>query len=147
VTLVLQGLSLPFILKIMGIDKVGQSERYKEHITELQARVQMITAALNWLESYVKKIASNKKLLPEVSHHIYEYQMLKKHLESRILDHDGKSVHDEQAEIKKDLSLLCQIIEIEKAELSRLWLEDKINLRTRNKLVATLDHQIQRYLI
>ena len=58
-----------------------------------------------------------------------------------------QAAHDEQAEIKEDLSLLLQIIEVEKEELSRLWLEEKINLRTRNKLLATLDHQIQRHLI
>src|SRR5262249_555223 len=47
-TLILQGLSLPYILKKMGIDKVGQSERYVEHLSELQARIQMINAALKW---------------------------------------------------------------------------------------------------
>lgn len=147
VTLVLQGLSLPLILKKMGIDKVGQSERYAEHMTELQARSQMITAALNWLESYIKKIEHDNALRPEVSWHIYEYQTLKKHLESRIAGHDGKSSHDEQAEKKADLSFLLQIIEVEKSELSKLWLEEKINLRTRNKLLSMLDHQIQHRLI
>lgn len=147
VTLVLQGLSLPYLIKKLGIDKVGRSERYKEHMTELQARVKMITAALNWLERQTKKMGNNKTLISEISHHIYEYKMLKKHLESRIVDHDEKSVHDEQAEMKKDLSLLLQLIEVEKTELSRLWLEEKINLRTRFKLLATLDHQIQRHLI
>jgi len=146
VTLVLQGLSLPFILRKLGIDKVGQSERYTEHMTELQARVQMIKAALNWLEKCKKKIKNNKKLSLDVSLYIYEYQMLKKQFESRILDHDRISVHDEQAEIKEKLSLLFQVIEVEREELSRLWYEERINLRIRNKLLATLDHQIQHHL-
>ncbi|OAI49153.1 hypothetical protein AYO45_03135 [Gammaproteobacteria bacterium SCGC AG-212-F23] len=147
VTLILQGLSLPFILKKIGIDKVGQSERYKEHMNELQARALMITAALHWLEKYIEKAKNNKQLSSEISQHIHEYQMLKKHIERRILNHDGISLHDEQNEIKEDLSFLMQIIEVERIELAKLWSEEKINLKTRNKLLATLDHQIQRHLI
>jgi len=148
VTLVLQGLSLPFILKKMGIDKIGQKERYTEHMTELQAKKQMIQAALTWLKKYKGQIKNNKKLCTEVSQHILEYEMLNEQFASRISDHDGQMVvHDEQAEIQEKLSLLLQIITVERAELTRLWLEEKINLRTRNKLIATLDHQIERYLI
>jgi len=147
VTLVLQGLSLPFLLKKIGVDKVGKSERYREHLTELQARMQMIQAALSWLEGRKVKIKSNQKLLSEITQHILEYQMLKKQFESRILDHDGISPHDEQAELKEKMSLLLQLVEVERAELSRMWQEEKINLRTRNKLISTLDHQIQRHLI
>jgi CPA1 family monovalent cation:H+ antiporter len=131
----------------MGIDKVGRSERYAEHMTELQARSQMISAALNWLENYIKKIEHDNAIRPEVSWHIYEYQTMKKHLESRIAGHDGKSFHDEQAEKKADLSFLLKILEVEKSELSKLWVEEKINLRTRNKLLSMLDHQIQHRLI
>ncbi len=79
--------------------------------------------------------------------HIYEYQMLKNHLESRILEHDGNHFHDEKTEMKDDVSFLLKIIEVEKAELSKMWSEEKINLKTRNKLLSTLDHQIQRHLI
>ncbi len=147
VTLILQGLSLPFLIKKMGIDKIGESERYTEHLTELQARVQMVVAALNWLERQIQKFQNNKEILAKISSHFREYQELKKHLEARIADHDGKKIHDEQAELKKDLSFLIKVIEIEKAELAKLWQEEKINLRTRNKLIATLDHQVQRHLI
>lgn len=147
VTLIIQGLSLPFILKKMGIDKVGESERYTEHLTELQARVQMIEAALNWLESYKEKVKDDKKLLLEVSVHLYEYRMLKVTFESRILEHDKTLFHDENIETREKLSLLLQITEAEKEELTKLWQEDKINLRTRNKLLATLDHQVQRHSI
>lgn len=146
-TLILQGLSLPFIVKKLGVDKIGQSEKYAEHMTELQARLRMIQVAIDWLESYIKQAENDKKLKHEVARHIYEYQMLKKQLESRIFNHDGKSDHDEQAELKEDLSLLLQIIEAERAELSKLWREEKINLRTRNKLLSVLDHQIQRHMI
>jgi monovalent cation/hydrogen antiporter len=147
VTLILQGLSLPFVIKILGIDKIGESERYKEHMTELQTRIQMINAALHWLQKYKDNIKKDKKLLTEVSMYIAEYQMLKNRFESRILDHDGQLIHDEQLELKQQFSLLCQIIEVEKATLEKLWRENKINLQTRNKLATNLDHQIQQHLI
>lgn len=147
VTLVLQGLSLPFILRKLGLDKLGQTEKYTEHLTELQARLQMIQAAIDWLETYIKQVNEDKKLMHEIARHLYDHQMLKKQLESRILSHEGETVHDEQAEMKEDFSLLLQIIEAERVELSRLWREEKINLRTRNKLISLLDHQIQRHMI
>jgi CPA1 family monovalent cation:H+ antiporter len=147
ITLVLQGLSLPFILKAIGIDKVGQSERYKEHLTELQARRQMVQAAIDWMEKYKEEIKHHKKLLADISLLIYEYQRLKKDLGTQIYDHDGLSAHDEEAEIKEQTFLLLQIIDVEKDEISKMWHDDKINLRTRNKLIAVLDHQIQRHAI
>lgn len=147
VTLVFQGLSLPYILKRIGIDKVGQSERLKEHLSELQTRQQMAVAALNWLEKNLKKAKNDKKLFSDVSRYIYEYTMLIKHLETRISSHNGSSFHSEQIEIDEELSLLVQIIEAERTELSKLWVDGKINLRTRNKMVSMLDHQIQRHII
>lgn len=146
VTLVLQGLSLPYFLKKMGVDKLGQSERYKEHMNELQARIKMIRAALNWLQQYKKQMKHDKKLSSEISMYIYQYELLKRQYEAEVLDHDGKTIYDEEYELKEKLSLLFQILEVEKAELARLWSEDKINLKTRNRLVSILDHQIQRYL-
>lgn len=147
VTLILQGLSLPLIIKKLGIDKIGESERYSEHMTELQARIQMINAALHWLQEYQKEIKQDERLMTEVSMHIYEYQMLKKQFETRISDHDVQLIHDEQSELKEKLSLLCQVMAVEKAALEKLWRENQINLKTRNKLATILDHQIQRHLI
>jgi monovalent cation/hydrogen antiporter len=147
VTLILQGLSLPLIIKKLGIDKIGESERYTEHLSELQARVAMINAALRWLHEYKQGIKYNKKLAAETDMSIYEYQMLKKQFESRILDHEGQLTHDERSELREKLSLLCQVIEVEKTELEKLWRENQVNLKTRNKLATILDHQIQRNII
>jgi Na+/H+ antiporter len=147
VTLVLQGLSLSFIIKKLSVDKIGESERYREHMSELQATVQMTTAALDWLQKYKEGAKGNKKLLAEISRYISEYQMVKKQLESRILKHEDQSTHDEKSELKEKLFLLCQIVQVEKEELSKLWQEGQINMKTRNKLVAILDHEVQRYLV
>lgn len=146
-TLILQGLSLPWILKKTGIDKISQSERYAEHISELHAREHMLDAALHWLHQYKKESKHNQKLLTEIAVHTAEYQHLKSVLHTQISEHAQITEHDEDAEIKARVSLLLQVSTVEKAELTRLWREDKINLRTRTKLMAMLDHQIQQHKI
>lgn len=148
VTLVLQGLSLPWIMKKFGYDKVGRSERYQEHLSELNTRVQMMHAAHNWLHEFRKEIREDKLLLDEIDFHIREYQDLLKKFQDRISIHDGGlDNHDEILERKDSMFLLRQIVKAEKKELLRLWREDKINLRTRNKLLSMLDHQLQRYVL
>ena len=142
---VLQGLSFPWIIKKMGVDRIGQSEKYQEHLSELDARLKMIYAALGWLRHYKKEIRHDKKIYNEVNYHILEYRILEKKFRSRISGHVDKDRHDEKNEMKNSIFLLQQIIKVEEGELLRLWREDKINLRTRNKLLSVLDHQIQRF--
>jgi monovalent cation/hydrogen antiporter len=146
-TLVLQGLSLPFILRKMGFEKVSQAERYKEHMSELTARVQMIRAALSWLNEYKDKNKDKKGLCDEVDYQVMEYKMLEKKYTNRISNHEKQAYHDEKLEIKESMSLLLQVIKVEKTELLRLWREQEISLGTRNKLLSLLDHQIQRFKI
>jgi CPA1 family monovalent cation:H+ antiporter len=146
ITLVLQGLSLPYVLRKIGIDRVSQSERYKEHLSELQTRVRMINAALKWLKEQKSQVENDEKLLNQLSLYAHEYRRLKHQFKSRILDHDHQPIHDEEAEKNADLSLLYQLVEVEKSVLLKLWRENKINIRTRNKLVAILDHQLHRLI-
>jgi monovalent cation/hydrogen antiporter len=145
-TLILQGLSLPYLIKKMGLDKVGQYERYREHLAELNARKQMILAALNWLQQYKQEFEKGDKLLDEIDFHINEYRMLKAQYKDRLRKHDHNYFRDEQKEMQNKMHILNQAINVEKAELLRLWQEEKINLKTRNRLLSMLDHQVQRFL-
>ncbi len=144
-TLIVQGLSLPYFMKKFGLDTIGQNEQYTEHLSELHARAQMIRTAFEWLQQYKHQIKDDKKLLDEVNFYINEYQTLLKKYQNRISEHDGKDFHDENIEAKDSASLLLQIVKVEQKELLRLWREEKINLRTRNKLLSLLDHQVQRF--
>lgn len=147
VTLIFQGFSLPFIIRKLGFEKIGQKERYKEHLSELAAKAKMIHQGLKWLRQYRKEIKENDKLYDEVTYHIHEHKSLEKQYKNRIADHHDEAFHDEALEVKGSVSLLLQVIKIEKEEVLRLWQEEKINLRTRNKLLALLDHQAQRFLV
>lgn len=141
-TLVLQGLALPWLIKVIGIEKLAKCEKYHEHIHELMARKKMISAVLHWLIQYRKKIKKDPIALEEVNFHIQRYKMLRTQLKTRIAQHDGGISHDEQAEIEQETSLLLQIIEVERSELMQLWRDEKVNLTVRNKLIDRLDHRV-----
>ena len=144
-TLLLQGLTLPWLLKITGISQHGVREQYNQHLSELNARVDMIEAVLHWLMQHKKEIRDNQKLLDEVELRIKEYQMLKLRLEERIIDHNNHNMeHDEKQEIYDEIVLLTQINDIERSELLRLWRQEKININIRNKLLDQLDHGSKR---
>ncbi len=140
-TLLLQGLSLPWLLKVIGIKARGQREEYDEHLSELSARLKMTKAVLRWLTAYKQQAKENTKLLDEIKLHNREYRRLRTQLKERIATHDGSLVHDEQAEIRDEVFLLTQMIEIEKTALLQLWRKEKINLTVRNKLLDRLDHR------
>ena len=140
ITLLLQGLTLPWLLKVLGMHKHGQREKYDEHLAELSSRLRMSEAALLWLSEYKEQMKDNKKLLAEIKLQIREQEMLKKQLEERIQGHDGNIIHDESAEMKEEVFIFTEIIEVQRTELLQLWREDKINLNVRNKLLDRLDH-------
>jgi Na+/H+ antiporter len=140
-TLLLQGLTLPWLLKAIGISKYGQCEKYTEHLAELSARKKMSKAVLRWLVAYKEKIKEDQKLLDGVKLYIREYRMLRTQLRTRIDGHNNELPHDEKSEVMDEIFLLSQIIEIERTELLRLWRKEEINLTVRNKLLERLDHR------
>ncbi|MFI4955190.1 MAG: cation:proton antiporter, partial [Gammaproteobacteria bacterium] len=139
-TFVLQGLTLPWLLKMLGAKKYGEMEENDEHLSELAARLVMAKGVLRWLLEYHKQVADNPKLSDEVKLYISEYRMLKNKLSIRIKNHNDNIAHDEMLEVKDEVFLLSQIIEVERSELLRLWHTEKINIETRNKLLSRLDH-------
>jgi monovalent cation/hydrogen antiporter len=140
-TLLLQGLALPWLVKIMGIEKISQCEHYTDHLAELNARKKMITAVLHWLYQYKKQIKSNESLYKEVRLNIELYKLEKLKLTNRLVEHTHPSVHDEEAEIADDTNLKIQILEIERNTLINLWKIEKINFAVREKLLEQLDHR------
>ena len=57
--------------------------------------------------------------------------MIKSRLEDRIFGHGDSLEHDEAAETHTENFLISQIIEVERAELLRLWRVDKISLKVK----------------
>ncbi len=139
-TFVVQGLALPGIIKLIGVEKISQCEQFSEHVAELKTRKKMIVAVLRWLKFYKKQIKPDKRLYEEVKIHIDYYQMQKVKLKERLFEHTYSEEHDEEAELIEDASLQFQILEIERAEVLGLWRKGEISLAVREKLLDQLDH-------
>lgn len=94
VTLVLQGLSLPLILRLVGFDQVGKKERYQEHLAELDARTMMVNSALDWLYEYQEDMKHNKKRSAEIEFYIHQYEEISKQYKKRIAKHEKTTTRD-----------------------------------------------------
>jgi CPA1 family monovalent cation:H+ antiporter len=140
-TLILQGLTLSWVLKVIGINKYGQREKYNEHVTEIYTQTQMAKAVLRWLIGYKKRVRDNPQLLDEIKLHIREYKMLRNQLKAKMTSHSDGVIHTDEGEGIDETFLLSQIIEVERAKLLELWRDEKINLSTRNRLLDKLDHR------
>jgi len=150
VTFVVQGLTLPWLIKKIGVQKLGQYETYSEHLLELYARKKMATAVIYWLKEYKNQVKDNSKLLDQIKIYLLEYKMIKSYLKERIEIHDSNtardsiiSKHDEQEEVERVNFLLSQIIEVERSTLMALWEKEKISFDTRNRLIEKLDHHVK----
>jgi len=141
-TLLLQGLSLPFVLKRIGIDKHGKQEKYNEHMSELAARLDITESVLSWLNTYRGKIVNDPKMMEKLELQIMEYEMDKAHLKERIEMHYTEAEHDVKKEVKDEISLIVKIIAVEKKQLLNLYRDGKISLDVRNKLLSRMDHKI-----
>ncbi|MES2219052.1 MAG: Na+/H+ antiporter [Pseudomonadota bacterium] len=143
VTLLVQGLTLPWLLKVINVRKYGQREKYNEHLAELNARMQMTKAVLRWLKEYKKEVQDDPKYLAETKLHIQEYKMLKTQLMERIKGHHDEDLdHDEALEAREEICFLEQMINIERQELIKLWRKEKVNITVATKLLNKLDHRI-----
>jgi CPA1 family monovalent cation:H+ antiporter len=142
-TLVVQGITLPWLIKLLGMHKFGRRDVYTEHLTELSVRLKMTKAALNWLHVYVNEAKEDPKIMNEVELYIHQYELLASQLEERVAAHDDRHIHDGKSEARQEIFILAQIIEVERVALLQLWHDKKINLTIRNRLLDRLDHRVK----
>lgn len=143
VTLLFQGLSLPWLLKLIGINTYGEKERYEEHLTEIKARLHIAKSVLRWLADYKRQIDDVPELIDEVKLYRHHYRLLKSRLQRRLDHHVIDDEHDELAELQFEIALHTKIIEFERELLFKLWHAEKISFAVKNKLLEKLDHRIK----
>lgn len=144
-TLFIQGLTLPWVMKRLGVHRHKLKEKYSEHISELSARVALMKAVLHWLKKYIKMIKNNPDLSIQVHLHIKQYQLLKKQLIEQIKNHSEYVDHDERLELQNEILLASQILEVERAELDRLWHKEEISYAVKSKLLQQLDFRARHF--
>lgn len=138
-TLLLQGMALPWVLKLVGIRRFGQHEKKSELLSALHARLAMTEAALGWLYENIKKTSNVQLLHDEIDLRIREYQAIQKQLAESVISINNHLPSDERKELKDTLFLSSKLIDIERKELARLWEEGKINQVVKRKLGHYLD--------
>jgi CPA1 family monovalent cation:H+ antiporter len=144
-TLLLQGMTLPWLMSVLKVKDLALQEKYDEHLHELKVRLKLINSVLHWLIQTKKQNKEDPRLCDELSLYTQQYRMLKRQFKERIQQHDGVTVHDTILELKNSVYLSSQIIEVERTELLRMWREDKVSYTVKNKLLQQLDHLSRRY--
>jgi len=144
-TLLIQGLSLPAMIKLLGLNKTGRQECYDEHLSEMTARLKIAKTVLRWLEKYKYEVKDNPDLYEKTQLRIREYQLRIQRLETSLTNHSDQEKHDTLQEFRESSRLSALINEIERHELLRLWRENKISFDVKTKLLQQLDHHYKRF--
>lgn len=141
-TLILQGLSLPWLIRKTGVCRHTRNEAHQETSSEIRTRLIMTEAAIDWLNHYMTEASAkeNNLLLEEIVMHLNNYEKLKQNLSLRLTHYQGAEITEEYS-VTDEINLSHQTVEIEKEILIRLWHEEKISLRVRNKLLQELDYR------
>jgi monovalent cation/hydrogen antiporter len=127
-TLVGQGLTLPLVIRWLGIGHHGRAEHRREQEAELAARNEAIGASRRHLE----KIASERKLGPE----IVEFLNARHDHRERLIPHDL----DESLEMLRLANeARMELIEAERNFLYELLRDGKITDESRRRLERELD--------
>jgi CPA1 family monovalent cation:H+ antiporter len=137
-TLVIQGLTLPWILKILNLHKRSQYERYTDNRTELLARLKMTQTALEWLK---KELALEDITKEEITTLIQDYSLREKKITERLKYCDLPEPKSKKYQQKKITPLGVTLLRVEKEELHQLFKNEKITHAIRNKLLDELDHR------
>jgi len=140
-TLIVQGLSLPLILKLLDVPFYGQREKHDEELVELWAKLKITMNVIRWLSQYQHSVKKNEALLEEVQEQIQKYQLAKNQLRMRIKNHNSSLVPHEKKSVEDKAVLASQLIEIERDVLLRLWNKEKINHTVKNRILSQLDHR------
>ncbi len=146
VTLILQGLALPLVLRTLGLIQQGQHEKHLELLSELKARETMARAVLDSLQHYRQQVLEDEKLLGVIDIRIQEYVNLRNHLQKAIKGHDTHIFKEEESELKELMLVSSQITEVERLTLLNLWDKEKINIFVKNKILNQLDRRSRKII-
>lgn len=135
ITLVVQGSTLPFLIRRLGLDREGQVEDHRSTAVEYQARVRVLEAGMKRLEELVRA----RKISPEWGarqrRELRErVQTYKRHGAARV-NVDARSLA--QAELQG----LVESGEAQRAEMLRLRREGKIDDHILHRIERDLDQQ------
>jgi CPA1 family monovalent cation:H+ antiporter len=136
-TLILQGLSLPGLIRYFHIDQEGRSERSEDGHQEVEARRQAAEASLAFLADKRKEGAYPEDLLSRLEEQYrYRGEQFRAHLGG---DHDGAVAHGTRI-----FNVQTELIETERQVMIKLRNEGIIDDRILRRVEKDLDLQEMR---
>ena len=131
VTLVVQGLLLPSVIRILGLANAGRRERHDDRAEEQEAR----RAAIETVIAEIERLASDRGLPDDVivplrNHHRERLR----HIEHRS---DGDGNHRATSAIHNELEML--LIDAERQRINQLFREGKLKDEARRRIERELD--------
>jgi CPA1 family monovalent cation:H+ antiporter len=131
VTLVVQGLLLPLIIRALDLADAGRRERERDHHHELAARQEGVTAALECLD----RLAREDKLPEELVRPIRaEHRERLRHIDNRTR---GDEAHRKQTELHDEIE--AKLIAAERQRVNELYREGKLIDEARRRIERELD--------
>jgi monovalent cation/hydrogen antiporter len=131
VTLVGQGLLLPAVIRMLGLDHAGRLERHANKAEEHKARRLGIEAAIERLEQLV----SERRLSEEIVHPLRaRHHDRLRHIERRS---DGDDGHRKLTELQEEIELL--LIAAERKHVNELYRSGKLKDEARRRIERELD--------
>jgi monovalent cation/hydrogen antiporter len=131
VTLVGQGLMLPWVIRKLGLANAGRRERAQDRVEEHQARLQSIEAAIARLDEF----SSERKLSAEFIGPVRDGQSDRlKRLRNRV---DGDDAHRKLTELHDEIQVL--LIASERERINELYRRGKVKDETRRRIERELD--------
>jgi CPA1 family monovalent cation:H+ antiporter len=131
VTLVLQGLTLPAVIRALGLaeEKTGSME-------EQQARHMMLTAAVEHLEKIDRKSVEQQSAWEDISRH---YQQRLSTIQQRAAGERSGPENALTKELRHSRQLTKELRTVERASLQQLYQDEKISDTVLRKLERELD--------
>ena len=131
VTLVGQGLMLPWVIRALGLAHAGRRERHTERAEEHMARRQAIEAAIERLD----QLAAERHLSEEIVQPIRSHHRDRlKHIKNRS---DSDDSHRKLIELRDEIELL--LLAAERQKINELFRSGKLKDEARRRIERELD--------
>jgi monovalent cation/hydrogen antiporter len=142
-TLVLQGLTLPWLIRNLGMHDDGEKEEKAQYIAEMTAKKSMVMDVLVWLKEYAARVTDHAELLRDIEAHIQKYEEIKRQLEARGAAANTEKMFMVASEVTASRELSSEILEVERQSLLALWHAEKIPHAVKQRLEEKLDHRMK----
>jgi CPA1 family monovalent cation:H+ antiporter len=131
VTLVGQGLLLPWVIRALGLAHAGRRERHAERLAEYEARRAALTVALDRLE----QLAVERDLPDEVVKPLRAHA--RDHMRNIDNRRDGDAAHRKLTDLREDIEV--ELIAAERAHINELFRTGELTDETRRRIERELD--------